>query len=525
MKKLSLFSLITTITILAHLFAPVAAAHPLGNFTINQYAGLHATRQAMTLDYVLDMAEIPAFQEVASFDTNENGQPDPDEAAHYHPGQCQSLQTRLDLRLNGQRLPLTLSTSAVEFPTGAGGLLTLRLTCTFATSVTLTEPKVKIEFTNNNYAERLGWREIVVSGDGVLLDEDLTSMAHSISQRLTVYPNDLLSTPLDQREVSFGLSPVQPSSQRLPGVEGPLRVDNLPTFNPPTFQPSSDRNDGFTRLITTQELSPLALLLALALSFGWGAAHALTPGHGKTIVAAYLVGSRGTTRHALFLGLTTTLTHTAGVFILGFLTLFASEFILPEQLYPWLGVASGLLVVGIGWQLFKGRLRPVIHPEAHSHAPNHSHEHEFSPDHPHTHSGQTHSHLPPGTDGTPVSWRNLLALGVSGGLLPCPSALVVMLSAIALQRIGFGLLLIIAFSLGLAGVLTTIGVLWVHAGRLFGRVPLSGRVLRVVPALSALFITVVGLGIALQALLQTGVLPPEMATALALVANKAGTLF
>lgn len=510
MKKFRFFSLLMTLILLAHLFAPVAGAHPLGNFTINQYAGLHATPQMIELDYVLDMAEIPAFQEIAKFDANGNGQPDPTEAAGYHQGQCQSLRTDLDLRLNGQRLSLNLASSAIAFPPGAGGLPTLRLTCTFQTPLALTNSKAQIEFKNNLYIGRLGWHEIVVTGGGVLLDGDLTGMTHSVSQRLTVYPTDLLSNPLDQRQVAFNLT--------LGAI--PVTLTSTAPEAVSIGQSLADRNDGFTRLITMPEFSPLALLLALIISFGWGAAHALTPGHGKTIVAAYLVGSHGTTRHALFLGLTTTLTHTAGVFILGFLTLFASEFILPERLYPWLGVASGLLVVGIGWQLFKGRLRQVAHPEHPGHTHDHGQEHDFPHDHIHS-----HSHLPPGTDRSPVSWRNLLALGVSGGLLPCPSALVVMLSAIALQRISFGLVLIVAFSLGLAGVLTAMGVLWVHAGRLFGRVSISGRLLRVVPALSALFITVIGLGVVLQALLQTGVLPAEMATAFAKVASTAGMLF
>jgi ABC-type nickel/cobalt efflux system permease component RcnA len=521
MKKLRFFSLMTLILLLAHLLAPVVAAHPLGNFTINHYAGLQVTRQAMTIDYVLDMAEIPAFQEIATFDTNGNGQPDPDEAARYHPAQCAAIRAGLELRRDGQPLSLTLASSTLEFPAGAGGLPTLRLTCAFRSPLAeLTEP-VQIEFQNKLYAERLGWREVVVSGEGVLLSGELTGLTNSVSQRLTAYPDDLLSNPLDQRRVSFNLSPLNDSSQ-----PSNLQPSNFPTFQPstpPTLQPSPDRNDGFTRLINAADLSPLTILLALAVAFGWGTAHALTPGHGKTIVAAYLVGSRGTVRHALFLGLTTTVTHTAGVFVLGFLTLFASEFILPERLYPWLGVASGLLVVGMGWSLFRGRLRQLVGSASHPYDHHHPHDHDHF--HKHNHDGHIHSHLPPGGDGAPVTWRGLLALGVSGGLIPCPSALVVMLSAIALQRIGFGLLLIVAFSLGLAGVLTAIGIVWVHAGRLFGRVPAGGRLLRVVPVLSALFISVVGLGIVLQALIQTGALPSEMSTAITLAAARASALF
>lgn len=522
-KKNRLLTLITATLIALHLLTPVAAAHPLGNFTINHYAGLHINPEAVTLDYVLDMAEIPTFQEIAALDANQNGRADSAETADYRPTQCQSIGANLDLRLNGQPAALNLESTALEFPPGAGGLPTLRLTCTFRVPLAATAQNIQVKFKNNVYAERLGWREIVVTSDGVTLPDDLAAMNHSLSQRLTVYPNDLLSSPLDQREVSFTVGVGQQSAQAT-GVSSGQTIGQ--SLNPP-----ADRNDGFTRLITAENLSPFTLLIALAISFGWGAAHALTPGHGKTIVAAYLVGSRGTTRHAFFLGLTTTVTHTAGVFILGFLTLFASQFILPERLYPWLGVASGLLVVSIGGSLFKTHLRRFLgvddthnyhyHHHTHPHVHDHEHSHDHS-DHTHDHS---HSHMLSDQDGSPVTWRSLLALGVSGGLIPCPSALVVMLSAIALQRIGFGLLLIVAFSLGLAGVLTAIGIVWVHAGRLFGRVPASGRLIRVLPALSALFISVIGLGITLQALLQTGVLPGDVTAAITMVVTGVGIPF
>ncbi|MFN8456225.1 MAG: sulfite exporter TauE/SafE family protein [Anaerolineae bacterium] len=494
MKKFRLLTLITVIVIAAHTLAPAAAAHPLGNFTVNQYAGLQVQPQAITLDYVLDMAEIPAFQEISTFDANRNGQPDAAETARYHPTQCAALKSNLDLRLDGRPLALNLESSAVEFPAGAGGLPTLRLTCTFRALLPDLADNAHIEFKNKAYAERLGWREIVITGQGVSWQGDVAAMQQSLSRRLTTYPNDLLTNPLDQREVAFQVTPSA-------GVSA-----QLPSSSTLSSQPSANRNDGFTSLITTENLSPLTLLLTLMVAFAWGAAHALTPGHGKTIVAAYLVGSRGTSRHALFLGLTTTVTHTAGVFALGFLTMFASQFILPEQLYPWLGVASGILVIMIGWSLFQGRLRQLMRPHHHDHPHSHDHDHH----HPHTHNhedGHTHSHLPPGADGAPLTWRSLLTLGISGGLLPCPSALVVMLSAIALERIGFGLLLIVAFSLGLASVLTLIGLLWIHAGRLFSRVPVSGSLFRAAPVLSAVFITVAGLGITLEALGQTGLLP------------------
>lgn len=244
------------------------------------------------------------------------------------------------------------------------------------------------------------------------------------------------------------------------------------------------------------------LLIAIAGSFLWGGMHAMSPGHGKTIVGAYLVGSRATAQHAIFLGLTTTITHTLAVFALGLITLFASRFIVPEQLYPWLSFLSGLMVVAIGLNLFISRLRNTHHRTTHHHNHDgHSHHHH---DHHHNHGGSNHSHLPPITDEAPLSWRSLLTLGISGGLVPCPSALVVLLSAVALGRAGFGLVMVLAFSLGLAGVLTGLGLLLVRTKRLFDRLPLQMRLVRVLPAASAFCVALLGLGITTQALMQIG---------------------
>jgi len=304
-------------------------------------------------------------------------------------------------------------------------------------------------------------------------------------------------------------------------------------------------------LILLEEINLSTLLVALGISFIWGAMHAMTPGHGKTIVGAYLVGSRGTMKHAVYLGLTTTITHTLGVFALGLITLFAAQFIVPETLYPWMSLLSGLFVVGIGLNLFANRFRssglgtwtqafkaklrrsPRLHSpvlaHAHSEGPayqhkyvlntSHEHHHEHAHAHPHGHEGHEHtdgrphdhnhdhadhSHLPPGANSSPVTWRNLLALGISGGLLPCPSALVVLLGAIALNRIGFGLILVLAFSLGLAGALTGIGMTFIYAGRLFDRFPSQGRLIQMLPVLSALFVSGIGVAISIKALAEIG---------------------
>lgn len=293
-------------------------------------------------------------------------------------------------------------------------------------------------------------------------------------------------------------------------------------------------------MLRSGDLSASFLAGTLLAAMIWGAGHALTPGHGKAIVGAYLVGARSTPWHAVYLGLTVTLTHTLGVFALGFVALFASQYVLPEQLYPWLGAVSGLIVVGMGLYMLKNRLVPVIagrsphHHHDHSHdqhghsnhadhhhhhehkAEDHHHSHTHSHDdhhghghhHPHDHHGHSHghghSHLPPEADGRPVTWRSLLLLGVSGGLLPCPSALVLLLAAVSMNRAGFGMALVVAFSLGLAAVLTVVGLLFVRGSAVFQRVPRFILWQRYLPIASALVITVLGVVLMTEAAMSIG---------------------
>ena len=536
MKKIYRSLTIFLTLLIAFTFVPAALAHPLGNFTVNQYAGLHISREMITVDYVMDMAEIAAFQEIELLDANGNRQPDPAETAGYPAVRCASLQPSLNLSLNNKTVALSLTSSSVEFPAGVGGLLTMRLTCEFQAPVELTGGAVALSFQNKVFADRLGWQEIVVSPDGVTVQGEYAST--SLSDRLTNYPQDLLSSPLEQRELQVQITPIGLPAQSQAST--PIEQGNA----------SSSRDDAFTRLILldASQITLPTLLLALVVSFIWGAMHAMTPGHGKTIVGAYLVGTRGTIKHALYLGLTTTITHTLGVFALGLITLFAAQYIVPEALYPWMSLLSGLFVVGIGISLFLERfkssgikfptikakvseraLSPVfeqVHSHGsgaghshkyilnHSHPDRHVHEHEESEHlhvhdhgHPHVHRHTNHghdhdhgkgghSHMPP----EEITWRNLLALGVSGGLVPCPSALVVLLGAIALNKVGFGLALVLAFSLGLAGALTAIGILFIYAGRLFERFPSQGKIMRLLPALSALFVSAIGAAIIWKAL-------------------------
>ena len=267
-------------------------------------------------------------------------------------------------------------------------------------------------------------------------------------------------------------------------------------------------------MIATEKLGLGIILIALGVAAGLGALHALEPGHGKTLVAAYLVGSRGTVQHAFLLGLIVTAAHTAGVYLLGAVTLYASQYIVPERLYPWLGVVSGVLIAGLGAVLLVRRYlgKDELSNHHHHHHLDHSHGPDGHDHHHHHHRGHGHSHDHGHKHGDhdvdrQVSFRELLTLGISGGIVPCPAALVVLLSAVSMQRIGFGLLLIVAFSVGLAAVLITIGLLMVSARQFMSRFQVNSRLTtRWLPLTSSAFILVFGIALAVQALQTTGIL-------------------
>lgn len=260
----------------------------------------------------------------------------------------------------------------------------------------------------------------------------------------------------------------------------------------PAGQPlgSAARPDLLSELLHRSDIGPGLILLGMAVAFGLGAIHALSPGHGKTIVAAYLVGARGTFRHAVFLGGMVTFTHTITVFFLGLGTLFISQYVVPERIFPVLGVISGLAIVWIGGTLLYRRAhalknRSGQHDHDHRH---HEHGHQHDHNHDHVHS---HRHVPEGD----VTVGSLVALGASGGLVPCPSALVLLLSSIALGRVGLGLVLLVAFSSGLAIVLMGIGVIVLYAKQLLpdSQKAATHPVFRVIPVLSAALIVCIGL--------------------------------
>jgi ABC-type nickel/cobalt efflux system permease component RcnA len=481
MEGLLRWPLLAVITI--GLFVEVSA-HPLGNFTINHFARIESGGAFARIRYVVDFAEVPAFQESQKADLDSDGNLTDAELNAYLDQVTPGFLAGLALTVDGAPATLRLTGKSVSKQLGAAGLFTLRIVYELTGEFAPAGAARRFRFENANMAGRAGWREIVVAPAAGAQVFDSTAYGGGVTDELRAYPENLLMAPLDERVAEWSAT-----AGPLPSNAKPLTLRD--------GKPVVAARDRFAELIAAPNLTPGVILIGLLIAFALGGTHAMSPGHGKTIVGAYLVGSRGTAKHAAFLGVTVTITHTLGVYALGLVTLFASRYVVPETLLPVLSFVSGALVVAIGLSLFTKRLRVALGVAAHDHDHLHSHE-------GHDHGASGHTHLPPGADGSQVTWRNLLALGVSGGIMPCPSALVVMLAAISMNRVGYGLVLIVAFSLGLAGALTAAGLAFVYGGKLLSRIPSSGQFIRALPAASAFVITVLGAVICYGALKQAG---------------------
>ena len=500
-KYLILGSSISVLALAATLLvagATGAAAHPLGNFTVNTYSGLRVGPDRLVVDYVVDMAEIPTFQTRQAIDSDDNGRVTGPEAATWRDQECPRLATGLRATVDGRPAALAVTGSALTFPKGVGGLETLRLECALAAPLPAGRA---LTYTDTNLEGRVGWREITAVGDRATL-ETANVPTTSPSARLTTYPQDQLSSPLNQRTASLRFHPGGPPAPPPAGSSGGSARDNpAPRVEqaPGAVQRGGvDRaTAAFTALVGERSLSPGFALVALLLAVGLGAAHALAPGHGKTVMAAYLVGLRGTLRQAATIGATVTLTHTAGVLLLG-LVLTTSRAVASERVYPWLGLGSGLLLAGVGIGLLvrarTGHGHPHGTPTIGTDTPTPIRHHP----HPHDHD---HPGAAPGA-GRPLGWRGLVALGLAGGLVPSPSAVVVLLGGIALGQAWFGVALVLAYGLGMAATLTGVGLLLAHLRTRMDRrlrVPAGsvlGRIGRLLPAVTASVIVLVGLGLA-----------------------------
>jgi len=523
-------------------------AHPMGNFSVNQYSKITVKQESIEILYLIDMAEIPTFQEIRQFDLTPMAEHP--SIIRYLDRQEQLLKQGLSLESDDRAVRLDTESRRVSFADGAGGLPTMKIELVFRGKLDGRAGAHKLSYFDNNFPGRAGWKEIVVVGNGVAILESSASGSDR-SQELTNYSSDVLNSPPQQLSalVSFGssASELEPpasantraaSSHRVAAlgtdtadrVSAPSRLRGQSGAIPSTATTPSGMDavhstsagvatsavaplplavhaqntprSRFTELISTRKKLSFWLLLSAALiAAGLGALHALEPGHGKTIVAAYLVGSRGTPGHAVLLGLIVAAAHTSGVYLLGAVTLYASRYIVPEQLYPWLGAISGLSVAALGLFIFLKHWTGETGEHSHAGGENHSHWFLsiFKPARP----AEPVVRRAISADSKPVeralSLRELCMLGITGGIVPCPAALVVLLSAFSLHRIGFGLFLITAFSLGLAAVLVTVGLMMVYAKRAMSTRVRGSAALRYLPFLSSAFMVVLGVGITASA--------------------------
>jgi len=584
---------------LSLLTAPAASAHPLGNFTVNYYTGIRAEPSAVVLDLVVDRAEIPTLQALPDAKIGQQ----PAGAEDWKARECAALAAQAVLTVGGRPQTLSVTFTRLEVLPGVAGLATSRLECTAGTSANLDTVGSTVTYEAAPTGGRVGWHEVTARGEGVTL-VDSTVPADSPSKQLTAYPQDLLTSPLSQRTATFtvraGSGQTAEAKPAGPMSSSPIYgLDRLTTV--------------YTGLVSRTSLTPGYALLALLLSIVLGAMHAFAPGHGKTLMAAYLVGREGTWRQAAVIGISVTVTHTIGVLLLG-IALSAAAIAAPEQVYPWLGLISGVLLTVVGLTLLRsargghnhgpgghthgpaphshgpeghihersapqtarqtltaGKPRPSLltvaaaaprterdrdHGHHHDHdGPDHDHDHDGpvhdhghdGPDHDHDHDGPVHDH---GHDG-PVhdhghdgpdhdhghdgpdhdhvhdhshdvvessrrrrrgmlSTGRLAVVGLVGGMVPSPSALLVLLGGIALGRAWFGAILVFAYGAGMAAALVGTGLFLVAArdrlerwnGQRTGRaLPGQAVVLRWtrrLPVLTAMTVIVAGLWIAVS---------------------------
>jgi ABC-type nickel/cobalt efflux system permease component RcnA len=471
--------------VLLAILAPSALAHPLGNFTTNHLSTVRISEDRIEIHYVLDEAEIPTVrnQRLARGELVD--------------AKREEILAGLALEVDGRDVALRpTGAPSLSFLPGQAGLKTTRLELDLRAAVS--EPRV-VELRDKTFSGRQGLQSIVVEpGDGTAVRT--STPTGDPTGGLRRYPQDILDSPLNRTEASF----------RVREGDGTLVAPRSEGGDLSTTRDAT--GEGFASLFEGAAAGDGVLVLLLLAAFGWGALHALSPGHGKAMVAAYLAGTRGTARHAVGLGVIVTVTHTIGVFALGIVALSLQQFILPEDIYPWLTLVSGLLVVVIGASVLRSRIRwgrarmvgvaagPAPSPDAamHSHDDDeHSHAHGHAHPHPHTHNHDSHAHQHMPDE---LTWRGVLAMGASAGLIPCPSALVVLLAAVSQNELALGLLLIVAFSVGLAGTLTGLGLGVVYAKRLLPRLAFGGRLVSALPAASAVLIVLVGLALTARAM-------------------------
>lgn len=456
---------IVAIALIAYLATATAAnAHPLGNFTSNHLTRIDVGATAIDLHYVLDDAEIPTFTLLRSLDAH--GKPSAAELNAWALRHANEIGPELMLTVGGKPAELALTGAHVQLRPGAAGLSTLYFTADFQAA--RAPGAQRIAYSDTTLLGRIGWKDVVVLPQREPTDE------------LRSYPNALIGSPRDRTEVAVTVA--------ADGSATVVDTGAAPLFGIASTARMNDLSDVLARNLS----DPLVLFGALLLAIGLGALHALEPGHGKTLLAISLVGARATVSQAMILATALTVAHTIGVLIFGVIILTLARYVVPEALYPWIALLSGVFVAILGARALGREIA-----RHRSHVPGHDHEHDHgNGDHHHHDDGgfgeavHAHSHLIPGS--APISFRSAIVAASTGNVAPCPAALVVLLAAIATHRIGWGLVLIVAFSIGLALTLTLLGVAVVRSAAWLTRRPQFDRLARHAPLVTAAAISVIG---------------------------------
>jgi len=470
-----------------------ATAHPLGNFTTNHLTRIDVRAASVDLHYVLDEAEIPTFSLLRSLDAHAK----PTAAALDAWARRHAAEIAPDLVLSagGKPLALTLTGTHVRLRPGAAGLATLYFTADFRAA--RPAGAHRIEYNDSTLPGRIGWKDVVVAPH--------TEPTHE----LQVYPDALIGSPRDRTALALNVAS--------DGTVNVADVAPAPVFG----AASAARMNGLTDVLARNLADPVVLFGALLLALGLGALHALEPGHGKTLLAISLVGARATVPQAVILATALTVAHTIGVLIFGVVVLTLARYIVPETLYSWIALLSGIFVAFIGARALAREIARRRTPHAHD---DHSHDHVHGHAHHHHHDDggfseavHAHAHLVPGT--APIGFRSAILAATSGNVAPCPAALVVLLAAIATHRIGWGLVLIVAFSAGLALTLTLLGVAVVRGAGWLTRRPQFDRFARYAPLATAVAISLIGAWMIGEGVVAQGIVATPFAVALTVFAT------
>ncbi|MDQ2681346.1 MAG: hypothetical protein M3Y21_10085 [Candidatus Eremiobacteraeota bacterium] len=465
------------------LFARPASAHPLGNFTINHLAEVATKDGQLQVVYVLDIAEIPTFQIMhqASGDGNWSRA----QMQTWADSEIALVQSGFDVKVDGKSLTLQPSGATARNRPGAGGLPLLYWVGHFSATLQAGE-KHAISINDGVYQDRrIGWKDIIVAPQ--------TEPTHA----LQVYPSALIGTPRRVTSLTFTVQPNGTASSIVASSDAAPSVGGFNTLV---------RVTALSEMFASKNQSPLFILLTILAAFALGAMHAVEPGHGKALLAFTLVGARATTKQAMILAASLTFAHTIGVFILGGVLFFAAGFV-SENIYPWITLISGIAIAIIGarslMRYFRGRtMFAQSQVQAHDHAQPHDHAREGAHQHDHG-DGHSHSHVIPGS--TPIKFSAAVWAAMSGGVAPCPAAIVVLLAALRLHKLGYGMILIVIFSLGLAAVLTGLGIGVVHGASWLSQRSKFDKLVAYGPLISACLISIVGAVMVGQGFSQQGV--------------------